>query len=182
MANTKNQAQPIDDSVFDDEDLHGITEGEELPTGSYALDLATVQMEEQPVPAGMYNAQITGAKMGKAKASGNPMITLKWKITEGEHAGRTIRDYLVFVKPTGDWNKDYPLRKIRATLEAIGYPAADAAQGIDPERLIGSEATIKLKVQPGKGINPETNKPNPPNNQVEQVYTAGSARSVADLL
>lgn len=181
MAPTKNAPQQIDDSVFDDTELLGINEGEALPTGSYALDLATVEMEEKPVPPGNYNAQITGAKQGAAKASGNPMITLKWKITDGAYAGRTIRDYLVFVKPTGDWNKDYPLRKIRATLEAIGYPASDAAQGIDPERLIGSEATIKVKVQPGKGTNAE-GKPNAPSNQVELVLSAGSVQSVSDLL
>lgn len=173
---TKNQPQQIDPSVF-------ASEGDvpvDMEATGFSIDFSTVPTEEELIPAGKYDATIANAEATASKA-GNPMIKLRWKIRSGDYEGRTVFDQLVFITPTGDWNQDYPLRKIKEFLLAIGYSTTFSGQ-LNPESLIGESCVIKVKVDAGKGINPETQEPYPSKNAVANYEKAGSRRKVDDLL
>jgi hypothetical protein len=65
--------------------------------GDLVVNLTEVQeMKFENVPKGNYLAEIDEATFGMSQQSGNPMITLKWKIVEGEYAGRTLNQFLSF--------------------------------------------------------------------------------------
>lgn len=171
----KNTPQAIDPSVFANDD-----QAVEMPSSGFSIDFSSVPTEEELIPIGKYAATIANAEAAVSKA-GNPMIKLRWKISDGDYAGRTVFDQLVFITPTGDWNADYPLRKIKGFLLAIGY-AQDFKGDLNSENLIGESCVIKVKVDAGKGINPETQARYADKNAVAAYEPAGSRRKVDDLL
>lgn len=159
--------------------------GADLPTSGFSIDFGRVETVQRPVPKGRYDAQIVHAEGKYAKSSGRPMISLRWKLEGGEYDGRTIFDNLVFTEPTGDWGRDFPRRKIRQCLEAVGF-ASNFSGTIDPESLIGERATIELDVRAiardGTTINPETGEAYGEQNNVVAYLLPGNARRADSLL
>jgi len=174
---SKNTPQEIDPAVFASDDNTQV----DMPSTGYAIDFASVPDQQELIVKGTYEAVIKNAEPVMSKTSGNPMIKLRWQIADGEYEGRTVFDQLVFTRPTGDWNADFPLRKIKELLLAIGYDARFGGQVI-PENLIGERCMITVKIDQGKGMNPETGEPYPPKNAVASYATATSRRKVDDLL
>jgi hypothetical protein len=65
--------------------------------GDLTVNLQDVQeMKFENVPKGTYVAEIDEATYGLSQSSQKPMISLKWKISEGEYAGRTLIQFLSF--------------------------------------------------------------------------------------
>ena len=167
----KNTPQAIDPSVFANDDDSG--SDAQLPAGGFVIDFSSVPDSAAPVAAGTYNCTIVHAAPALSKA-GNLMIKIRWRIDDdGEYNRRLIFDNLVF-SPNALW-------RIRQVLEALGY-AKDFNGEIRPESLLGESATLKITIQAGNGVNPETGEPYPPRNNVAKVLPAGSARKVDDLL
>lgn len=161
---------PIDDSVFasgnNDETV-------DMPAGGFRINFADVPDASEPVAPGTYNATIVHAEP-KTSTNGNPMIAIRWRIDdEGDYHKRNIFDNLVFA-PNALW-------RVRQVLEALGY-AKNFDGAVNPESLLGESATLKVTIQAGNGINPETGEPYPPRNNVAKVLPAGTSRKVADLL
>ena len=42
------------------------------------------------IPDGMYDTRVEDARLGRARSSGNPMITFRLRIVAGEHQGRCL--------------------------------------------------------------------------------------------
>lgn len=169
----KNETTSIDPSVFA-ANPKGDGAGAGEAAGGYVIDFASVPNVNEPIPPGTYNCTIVAAEPTTSKAGGNPMIKLRWRIDdEGDYHHRNIFDHLVF-SPNALW-------RVRQVLEAIGY-ASNFAGAINPENLLGESATLKITVQAGNGINPETGEPYPPRNNVARVLPIGTSSKVADLL
>lgn len=65
--------------------------------GDLVVNLQDVQeMKFENVPKGTYVAEIDEATYGLSQSSQKPMISLKWKISEGEYTGRTLMQFLSF--------------------------------------------------------------------------------------
>lgn len=173
MPSNKNNNDTIDPSVFASGDDAGKPAGTDMPAGGFVVNFAEIPDADQPVAAGTYNATIVAAEPTTSQA-GNPMIKIRWRIDdEGPAHKRNIFDNLVFT-PAALW-------RVRQVLTALGY--ADNFNGnVNPESLIGESATIKLVIQAGNGINPETGEAYPPRNSVAKVTKLGTSRKVADLL
>lgn len=169
MAKNNNDTT-IDPSVFASGESNG---GTDLPATGFVINFADVPDANEPVPAGTYNCTIVAAEPKTSKAN-NPMIAIRWRIDdEGPAHKRNIFDNLVFT-PAALW-------KVRQVLEAIGF-ANNFAGAVNPESLIGEQATLKITIQAGNGINPETGEPYPPRNNIAKVLPLGTSRKVADLL
>lgn len=171
---------PLDIDQFVDSTPSNDTD---VSQGSFVVDL-TVPMVQELLPKGDYNATIVSAKPTVAK-SGNPMIELRWRIDGGDFDQRSIFDFLVFTRPTGDWNKDFPLRRIRSLVDTIGTHVLTNG-AIDCEKLLGESCVLNVVQVDGKRngntINPETGEAYPMQNNVSAYKPAGSLRTVDDLL
>jgi hypothetical protein len=65
--------------------------------GDLVVNLTEVQeMKFENIPKGTYLAEIDEASYGMSQSSGQPMLSVKWKIAEGEYAGRTLMQFLSF--------------------------------------------------------------------------------------
>lgn len=168
----KNNANSIDPSVFASDDSAA---GNNDAAGmGFVIDFAKVPDAAEPLPPGTYNCTIVHAEPTTSKSGGNPMIKIRWRVDDdGEFKGRNIFDNLVFSQNA--------LWRVRQVLEALGY-AKDFNGVVNPENLLGESATLKVTIQAGNGVNPETGEPYPPRNNVAKVLPIGTARKVADLL
>lgn len=54
----------------------------------------------EPLPKGSYKVTVDGCELGESK-NGKPMYTVDFVVTEGEHAARQIRYWLVLVTKNG---------------------------------------------------------------------------------
>lgn len=83
-----------DDNKITDEEYAGMVFED---GGDLTVNLQDVQeMKFENVPKGVYSAEIDEAIYGLSQSSQKPMISLKWKINEGEYAGRTLMQFLSF--------------------------------------------------------------------------------------
>jgi hypothetical protein len=103
-----------------------------------AIDFSEIK-DLDPVPNGQYDAEITYAQEGTS-ASGNPKIDLRWRILNGEYAGRMVFDTLAF-HPNA-------LFRVKNTLKALNFPPNFSGE-VSGADLIGLQATIVLVVEDG---------------------------------
>lgn len=64
-----------------------------------SLDVAE-SMSFEPLPRGLYKVAVDACELGESK-KGNPMYTVDFVVTEGEHAARQLRYWLVMVTKNG---------------------------------------------------------------------------------
>lgn len=64
-----------------------------------SLDVAE-SMSFEPLPKGRYKVAVDACELGESKA-GKPMYTIDFVVTEGDHAARQIRYWLVMVTKNG---------------------------------------------------------------------------------
>lgn len=123
-----------------------------------SLDVAE-SMSFEPLPKGRYKATVDACELGESK-KGNPMYTVDFVITEGEHAARQIRYWLVIVTKNGlHWDlpkfctasgNPWPTERTERTTDYFYQVASD---------LVGKTATITVDVEESE-YNGETRKRN----------------------
>ena len=64
-----------------------------------SLDVAE-SLSFEPLPKGLYKVAVDACELGESKA-GKPMYTIDFVVTEGDHAARQIRYWLVLVTKNG---------------------------------------------------------------------------------
>lgn len=122
------------------------------------LDVAE-SMSFEPLPKGRYKATVDACELGESK-KGSPMYTVDFVITEGEHAARQIRYWLVVVtKNALHWD----LPKF-CTASGNPWPTEPTARTADyyyqvASDLVGKTATITVDVEESE-YNGETRKRN----------------------
>lgn len=123
-----------------------------------SLDVAE-SMSFETLPKGQYKATVDACELGESK-KGNPMYTVDFVITEGEHAARQIRYWLVIVTKNGlHWDlpkfctasgNPWPTERTERTTDYYYQVALD---------IVGKTATITIDVEESE-YNGETRKRN----------------------
>lgn len=123
-----------------------------------SLDVAE-SMSFEPLPKGQYKATVDACELGESK-KGNPMYTIDFVVTEGEHAARQIRYWLVIVTKNGlHWDlpkfctasgNPWPTERTERTTDYYYQVALD---------IVGKTATITVDVEESE-YNGETRKRN----------------------
>lgn len=123
-----------------------------------SLDVAE-SMSFEPLPKGLYKVTVDACELGESK-KGNPMYTVDFVVTEGEHAARQIRYWLVIVTKNGlHWDlpkfctasgNPWPTERTERTTDYYYQVASD---------LVGKSATITVDVEESE-YNGETRKRN----------------------
>ena len=111
-----------------------------------SLDVAE-SMSFEPLPKGLYKVTVDGCELGESK-KGNPMYTVDFVVTEGEHAARQIRYWLVIVTKNGlHWDlpefctasgNPWPTERTERTTDYYYQVALD---------IVGKTATITVDVE-----------------------------------
>lgn len=103
--------------------------------GGATVNFSGVESGGRKCPDGEYQAEITSAEVEEAK-SGNDMIVVKWKITEGKFKGTVLYDNVSLV-PQALW-------KMKTLLEAIGIDPQeeDVAASEYASEMVEKTATI----------------------------------------
>lgn len=103
--------------------------------GGVSVNFSGVESGGRKCPDGTYQAEITSAEVEESKA-GNPMIVVKWKISEGKFSGTTIYDQLSLV-PQALW-------KMKTLLEALEIePQEEDVEASDyASEMVEKTATI----------------------------------------
>lgn len=123
-----------------------------------SLDVAE-SMSFEPLPKGRYKVAVDACELGESK-KGSPMYTVDFVVTEGEHAARQIRYWLVIVTKNGlHWDlpkfctasgNPWPTEREERTTDYYYQVASD---------LVGKTATITVDVEESE-YNSETRKRN----------------------
>lgn len=123
-----------------------------------SLDVAE-SMSFEPLPRGQYKVTVDACELGESK-KGNPMYTVDFVVTEGEHAARQIRYWLVMVTKNGlHWDlpkfctasgNPWPTERTERTTDYYYQVALD---------IVGKTATITVDVEESE-YNGETRKRN----------------------
>lgn len=123
-----------------------------------SLDVAE-SMSFEPLPKGQYKVTVDACELGESK-KGNPMYTIDFVVTEGEHAARQIRYWLVMVTKNGlHWDlpkfctasgNPWPTERTERTTDYYYQVALD---------IVGKTATITVDVEESE-YNGETRKRN----------------------
>lgn len=111
-----------------------------------SLDVAE-SMSFEPLPKGQYKVTVDACELGESK-KGSPMYTVDFVVTEGEHAARQIRYWLVIVTKNGlHWDlpkfctasgNPWPTERTERTTDYYYQVASD---------LVGKTATITVDVE-----------------------------------
>jgi hypothetical protein len=86
------------------------------------------------IPEGDYRAKIVKIEQTETKDDGRSMLVLHYKINDGKHKGKVIKDRIVLV--ASDEKKD-TLWKLRQLLEALGKKIPDDKFKLNIDNLIG---------------------------------------------
>ena len=123
-----------------------------------SLDVAE-SMSFEPLPKGQYKVTVDGCELGESK-TGNPLYTVDFVVTEGEHAARQIRYWLVMVTKNGlHWDlpkfctasgNPWPTERTERTTDYYYQVALD---------IVGKTAMITVDVEESE-YNGETRKRN----------------------
>lgn len=94
---------------------------------------------DTPVPKGLYRAVIDEIDAETpSKRSGNPMLSVTYKISRGDFKGRLAWDYIVL-----DENNKWKLKRF---LTAVGLVGGKKERGeFDPSKIEGTEVQIRIK-------------------------------------
>ncbi len=94
-----------------------------------------------PIPEGWYRAMIIESEMRQSKA-GDPMIWLNWKVTEGDHEGNDVWQYILVAHP------DEETREIAGKRLSSIYEAMECKEAIeDLSELHNKEAEVRVKTE-----------------------------------
>lgn len=123
-----------------------------------SLDVAE-SMSFEPLPKGQYKVTVDACELGESK-KGTPMYTVDFVVTEGEHAARQIRYWLVVVTKNGlHWDlpefctasgNPWPTERTERTTDYYYQVALD---------IVGKTATITVDVEESEynGVTRERN-------------------------
>ncbi len=155
-----------------------LSQGGEIQDDSLVLDLGGVE-EDQPefelIPAGTYDAIIENAEYKKSKASGNPMISWTFRLSQPPYEGRLMFYHTVL-------NKDSGLRRLKRLLlrcvPEIEMGEFKPAQFCDEGIALNRPCRIKIRVATRK--NRDTGRSEPTNQITDVLGPSEEATSYLD--
>jgi len=125
--------------------------------------------EAEQLPKGFYNAAITGAEEQKANDKGTRQLLITWAVADGEHRGRTVRNYVTFACPSSADAQNIGLRFLKNICQSIGKPAVN-----DTNDFLGIQHVIKVGQSEPKQGSSKTYA------EVKMTYPRGSGPSAEE--
>lgn len=119
---------------------------ENMDGDNLVLDLSSVDESKtgfEAMPKGDYECIVDDCEFGTSQKSGNPMLTWKFKVVEGDFANRVLFFHNVL-------NKQFGLALLKKALIAIGSEA-DLA-GFNPQKFADEGDAIGLPIRVTVGI------------------------------
>lgn len=109
--------------------------------GDLVVNLTDVQeLKFENVPKGTYLAEVDECTFGMSQSSGAPMYSIKWKIVEGEYAGKTLMQFLSFSAKALPGTKTNLNRIVPELTTQAFKPKEFADQGY----FLGKQAKIRV--------------------------------------
>lgn len=93
------------------------------------------------LPEGDYKAKISKIEQTETKDDARSMLVLHYKISDGKHKGKILKDRIVLV---GNSDKKDTLWKLRQVLEALGKKVPAKGFKLNIDNLIGGEVAITV--------------------------------------
>lgn len=123
--------------------------GAEVDADGFVVDFSEVpdQAGFAAIPRGIYEAQVDDCTFGMSQASGNPMWTFKFEVTDGEHARRKLFFHAVFAATSMPRTKKLLAVLAPELLTQKFSPAAIADGGI----LLGRQCRIRVDIRKYQG-------------------------------
>lgn len=116
---------------------------------SISLDsLPVSESNFEPLPAGWYNAKITGAELKNTKQVGGQYIAIKYDILGPTHQGRIVFGNLN-IKNQNTKAEEIGRQQLGDIMRAIGLNRVD-----DTDQLIGGTLQIKLTIKESEQYGP----------------------------
>ena len=118
------------------------------------------------VPEGKYKAAIMSAEIVPTKNGEGLILKCVESLFDDSYGGREI--YVNFnIKNPNEEAQRIGLGQLSALSRAIGLVGIPE----DSSELLEKYHTIKVVIQPGKGVNPKTGEPYKPRNEIKGFYT-----------
>jgi hypothetical protein len=92
------------------------------------------------IPPGDYNFEILDAREANSRSSGNPMMELKLKVSNGNGVSRILPDYLL----------ERNIEKLKNCCVACGIADQYQKGNVSPEDFKGKCGRVRIAVQKGK--------------------------------
>ena len=99
----------------------------------------------EPLPAGWYNVNVTGAELKNTKAGNGQYIAVRYDVTGPTHQGRVVFGNLNIKNPNPK-AEEIGRQQLGELMRAIGL-----ARVTDTDQLIGGSLQIKLSIRPADG-------------------------------
>lgn len=104
------------------------------------IDFSNAPSDEAP-ESGTYPCVITKVEETVSQSSGNPMLVVDFKITDGDYEGRQIRSFQSL--------QPQALFAVKGMLKALGTDTSESLE-IEPNELVGQELLVTGKQEPDR--------------------------------
>jgi hypothetical protein len=112
------------------------------------LDVASAEDNPWAVPANTYEATLFEVSVKEDKNK-KPGLMLVYKISSGDHAGKTVSEWKVIPQPADPKNPNADEKKaasyLKQRLASLGVPES-RMNTVDTNDLLGTEVVITVKV------------------------------------
>lgn len=112
------------------------------------LDVASADDNPWAVPANTYEADVYIVEV-KSDKNENKGLSILYKITSGDHVGKTVSEWKIIPQPDDPWNLTPEERKamsyIKMRLASLGVPE-ERMNTVDVNDLMGLPVTVKVTV------------------------------------
>lgn len=102
----------------------------------------------EPLPAGWYHVNVTGAELKNTKAGNGQYIAVRYDVTGPTHQGRVVFGNLNIKNPNPK-AEEIGRQQLGELMRAIGL-----ARVTDTDQLIGGSLQIKLEIRQQEGYEP----------------------------
>lgn len=119
--------------------------------GGLVFDLNNVEEDKgfEIIPKGTYPAIVDELEFGES-SSGNPMISVKFKLTEGEFEGRVVFDYWVLAGKGAEFGLGKVKKFLSRVMPEVNLGSFNPAEFAESGEAIGRELQVVLKIQTQK--------------------------------
>lgn len=97
--------------------------------------------ELEVLPEGEYQAHIESVMLGRSRTSGQPKVTIRWVVDDGEYAGKPLLD-TYSLQPQALWRLNRLFRRFSGNRLEHGTYTPEEFESILTDALVGQSANI----------------------------------------
>jgi hypothetical protein len=101
-----------------------------------------IPLSFEPVPEGTYRCEVVDWSEEPSRSSGNPMLTLTWKILDGDFSNTAIKEYFV-MNPGNELSHKINMGRLKRMVWATGVRTRFVGR-----ELMGKICEIRVTVKP----------------------------------